>query len=181
MEVDKILTHRTIKFFHLKYCFIQILSMKCLSVNFYQTSCIIVVWIEFFNFLCVRALEQMWDSNKPNTLLESLGVAHWVNRSININYHITLDRCVTLLDYPHFRLIWLFWRLTETGWLKRFRSPNSLLCTDYTSEIRKRFFWANKKFSKYFFTGSLSWSGPENHRFVHIIEELWVRITYTCY
>ena len=30
-------------------------------------------------------------------------------------------------------------------------------------EIRRRFFWVNKNFSEFFFTGSLSGSGPEIH------------------
>ena len=38
-----------------------------------------------------------------------------------------------------------------------------------------------KVFPKIFFTGSFSGSGPEIHRSVRTLEEVWVGTTYSCY
>ena len=38
-----------------------------------------------------------------------------------------------------------------------------------------------KNFPKNFFTGSFSGSGPEMHRFVWTLEQVWVWATYSCY
>ena len=72
----------------------------------------------------------------------------------------------------------------QEGVFRDFRPLNVAECKNDPQRVPMKFeggsFEPIKIFPKIFFTGSFSGSGPEIHRFVQTLEEVWVRATYSC-